>query len=66
MRLEWTAPGGTCSVTGYGIYRGTLPITSSSDYDHLYLICNHNNTTYDTSIGYENYYYLVVPSNDTT
>jgi V8-like Glu-specific endopeptidase len=63
LNLNWTPPGGTCEVSGYGIYRGTLPITSSNDYDHAYLACNYANTSYQTNIGSENYYFLVVPSN---
>ncbi len=64
LNLTWSAPGGTCEVTGYGIYRGTLPITSSSDYDHNYLECNHSSTNYQTNLDTGSYYYLIVPSNN--
>lgn len=66
LRLQWTAPGGTCNVSGYGIYRGTLPIASSGDYNHLNLECDYNDTTYDLNMGSGDYYYLIVPSNAST
>jgi hypothetical protein len=58
--LNWNAPGGTCAVTGYGIYRGTLPISS---YDHESLNCSVTDLYYVDSFAGDNQYYLVVPYN---
>jgi hypothetical protein len=62
-RLSWQAPGGTCAVTGYGIYRGTLPITP---YNHEPRECSVTGTNYTDAGAGGNYYYLVVPHNDNT
>jgi hypothetical protein len=60
--LSWTAPGGTCNVTAYGIYRGNLPI--SGNYDHAPVSCNVTNLTYTDPSAPNSYYYLVVPHNE--
>ncbi|OGF64131.1 MAG: hypothetical protein A2Y62_19765 [Candidatus Fischerbacteria bacterium RBG_13_37_8] len=60
--LNWTAPGGTCQTTGYGLYRGTLPL---STYSHAAIDCTitANNTTTPQQSGSN--YYLIVPLNTT-
>ncbi len=60
VTLSWTAPGGSCSVTGYGVYRGSLPM---SGYDHASLSCAATGTTYTDVDPTGSYYYLVVPLN---
>ena len=60
--LNWTAVGGTCTVTGYGIYRGALPWTA---YNHASINCATAGTTYTDSTATNSYYYLVVPYNAT-
>lgn len=58
--LTWQAPGGTCTVSSYGIYRGTLPFAG---YDHAYLTCDNGPTSYADNNATSSYYYLVVPNN---
>jgi hypothetical protein len=60
--LNWQAPGGTCTLTGYGVYRGSLPW---SGYNHTPLSCTVplSNTTYTDVNPTSSYYYLVVPQN---
>ncbi|OGF68079.1 MAG: hypothetical protein A2Y62_19690 [Candidatus Fischerbacteria bacterium RBG_13_37_8] len=58
--LNWTAPGGSCTVTAYGVYRGSLPFTA---YNHTQLNCNVAGTTHTDSSATNSYYYLVVPNN---
>lgn len=58
--LSWTAPGGSCVVSSYGVYRGALPWAS---YDHASLSCTVGGTTYTDASATDNYYYLVVPAN---
>jgi len=58
--LKWSVPGGTCTVTGYGVYRGTLPWTM---YNHAQLNCIVTGTTYTDASATLSYYYLVVPLN---
>lgn len=58
--LNWTAPAEACSVTGYGIYRGTLPFSS---YDHQSVNCSVTDLTYTDSFSGAAQYYLVVPNN---
>jgi len=61
LALSWSAPGGTCLTTDYGIYRGSLPF---STYDHAYLTCTTSNTTsYSVAAGANSSYYLVVAQN---
>jgi fibronectin type 3 domain-containing protein len=60
--LNWQAPGGTCSVTGYGIYRGQLPWTQ---YNHASLDCSVSSTSYTDTTASNSHYYLVVPLNNT-
>ena len=60
LSLAWTAPGGTCQVTGYGLYRGTLPWTG---YNHASVNCAITATSTTTAQGTGSYYYLIVPSN---
>jgi hypothetical protein len=60
--LDWTAPGGSCAVTGYGVYRGSLPMNG---YNHASLDCAVGGTTYTDVNPTGNYYYLVVPLNST-
>ena len=58
--LSWLAPGGSCAITGYGVYRGTLPV---HPYNHQSLECSVTDLSYiDTTSGSANYY-LVVPHN---
>ncbi|OGF67454.1 MAG: hypothetical protein A2Y62_14235 [Candidatus Fischerbacteria bacterium RBG_13_37_8] len=61
LSLAWTPPGGTCTVTGYGVYRGTLPIAA---YTHSSLSCTAS-TPYSTPQDTGSYYFLVVPQNST-
>ncbi|OGF59551.1 MAG: hypothetical protein A2Y62_03670 [Candidatus Fischerbacteria bacterium RBG_13_37_8] len=56
--LSWLAPGGTCSVTAYGIYRGTLPISA---YNHASQSCSVTGLNYTDAGATSSYYYLVVP-----
>ncbi len=63
LNLSWQAPGGTCDTTKYGVYRGTLPLTS---YNHAYLDCNVNSTSFSTSQDTGSYYFLVVPQNSSS
>lgn len=58
--LSWTAPSGSCTPTGYGVYRGTLPIAS---YDHSSLDCTVTDLVYEDLSSGDNQYYLVVPLN---
>lgn len=59
--LTWQAVGTPCAVTGYAVYRGSLPIAG---YDHMPLGCSVPVTTYTDSAAPGSYYYLVVPVND--
>ncbi len=59
--LNWQSPGGSCSNTGYGIFRGALPW---SGYNHTQLNCQITNTTYTDINPTGSYYYLVVPINN--
>ncbi len=61
--LNWQEPGGTCSVTSYGIYRGSLPFV---DYNHAYLECDVSTTSFTDQNTPESYYYLVVPNNSSS
>jgi len=58
--LNWAAPGATCDVKYYAVYRGDLPFSS---YDHNYIDCNVSGLTYVDSSPLDNGYYLVVPLN---
>ncbi len=60
--LSWQAPGGSCDVDAYGIYRGNLPWTG---YNHTQLNCSTTTTTYTDINPTSSYYYLVVPNNAT-
>jgi hypothetical protein len=60
LQLNWTAPGGTCEVTKYGVYRGTLPW---SGYNHAIVNCNVTGTSFTTAQDTGSYYFLVVPQN---
>ncbi|OGF63648.1 MAG: hypothetical protein A2Y62_02025 [Candidatus Fischerbacteria bacterium RBG_13_37_8] len=60
LNLAWTAPGGTCVPTGYGLYRGALPFTV---YNHASLNCAITGTSTSTAQDTGSYYYLVVPLN---
>jgi hypothetical protein len=62
-RLQWQVPGGTCAVTGYGIYRGTFPIFP---YNHQSLDCTVTVLNYTDGSAGGNQYYLVVPLNTYT
>jgi len=62
LNLAWTAPGGTCAPTGYGLYRGTLPWTA---YNHASVSCSITTTSTSTAAGAGSYYYLIVPSTTT-
>lgn len=59
--LDWNNVGGFCSVSGYSIYRGTLPI---SNYDHTSIDCNNMNLIYTDLFSTGDHYYLVVPQNN--
>ncbi|OGF62576.1 MAG: hypothetical protein A2Y62_11735 [Candidatus Fischerbacteria bacterium RBG_13_37_8] len=61
LLLNWTPPGGTCIVTGYGVYRGTLPLSA---YNHASLSCTAS-APYSTPQDTGSYYFLVVPQNST-
>ncbi len=61
LTLTWQAPGGTCQITGYGLYRGTLPFTS---YNHESIACNLTSTTTSTAQQSGSNYYLIVPMNE--
>jgi hypothetical protein len=58
--LSWQAPDGTCTVSGYGIYRGSLPLSA---YDHVSLSCAVTGLHYTDTAAASSYYYLVVPLN---
>ncbi|OGF67360.1 MAG: hypothetical protein A2Y62_06220 [Candidatus Fischerbacteria bacterium RBG_13_37_8] len=62
LNLTWVAPGGTCTTTGYGVYRGTLPLTA---YNHASLSCAVTGTSFSTAQDTGSYYFLVVPLNTT-
>jgi trimeric autotransporter adhesin len=62
LNLSWTAPGGTCTVTGYGLYRGTLPWTG---YNHASIDCTITTTSTTTPQQSGSNYYLIVPLNAT-
>ncbi len=62
INLNWQQPGGTCTVTGYGIYRGSLPWTA---YNHASYDCTVISESFTDSNAPESYYYLVVPLNTT-
>jgi Immune inhibitor A-like, MAM domain len=62
LNLSWSAPGGTCLVTGYGLYRGTLPWTG---YNHAMLSCAIATTSTTTPQQAGSNYYLIVPLNST-
>jgi len=59
-RLSWAAPSGGCSVTGYGVYRGTFPIYP---YNHEALDCAVPDSYFVDSTAGDNQYYLLVPNN---
>ncbi len=63
--LTWQAVGGTCTVTGYELYRGTLNPTGSFAYNHDDLNCNISTTNTTISQDTGSYYYLIVPKNTT-
>ena len=63
LSLSWQVPGGTCQVTGYGVYRGILPWTA---YNYASLTCAATGTTYSTPQDTGSYYFVVVPNNSTT
>jgi len=58
--MEWNAPVGSCPATGYGVYRGTLPIVS---YDHASLNCGVTDLFFTDFFSGSANYYLVVPNN---
>lgn len=58
--LNWKAPGGTCAVSAYGIYRGSFPIFP---YNHEYLDCAVTELSYPDTTAGDSQYYLVVPLN---
>jgi len=60
--LTWQAVGGSCSVVGYEVYRGSLPWTG---YNHAQLNCAVSSTTYTDTTATSSHYYLVVPYNAT-
>ncbi len=59
--LNWSSTSGTCYSTAYNIYRGSLPFTT---YNHDYLACNLNDTSFMDTPPDESYYYLIVPQNE--
>jgi len=59
-RLSWAAPPGGCSVTGYGVYRGTFPIFP---YNYQALDCAVPDSYFVDSTAGENQYYILVPNN---
>lgn len=61
VMLNWQVPGGTCEVTGYGIYKGNLPWTG---YNHSSADCSITTTSYTDLNPTGSYYYLVVPLNN--
>jgi len=62
LTLTWTAPGGACVTSDYGVYRGNLPWTG---YNHSYYICSTGGAT-SVIIGadQDSYYYVVVAQHD--
>ena len=60
LSLNWTAPGGTCEITGYGLYRGTLPWTA---YNHASVSCSITAPPATIPQDTDSYYYLIVPNN---
>jgi len=56
LQLNWFYDNGCC-LSGFAIYRGSLPFTS---YNHLPLDCAVSSTYYQTPIGSDSYYFLVV------
>jgi len=61
--LNWQAPGGSCNVSAYGVYRGT--IQSPWSYNYSSLTCTATTTSYTTAADTGNYYFIVVPLNTT-
>ena len=61
--LNWSAVTGSCDVTGYGVYRGSLPWTG---YNHASRTCSASCCTYSDFSAPENSYYLVIPLNPTS
>ena len=43
LTLTWTAPGGACMTSDYGVYRGSLPWTG---YNHSYYTCSTGGSTF--------------------
>jgi uncharacterized repeat protein (TIGR01451 family) len=63
LNLNW---GSVCNASDYSIYRGTLPILSSSSYNHDQLICSTDGaTSYLINSDADSYYFLVVANNNT-
>ena len=58
--LNWGAPADPCTVSGYGIYRGTFPV---HPYNHASISCAVTGTSYTDPSSGDNQYYLVVPLN---
>lgn len=62
LQLSWSAPGGTCVTSNYGIYRGNL---LWSAYNHSPVLCNTGGTTSATvPMDSGSYYYLVAAQNE--
>jgi hypothetical protein len=63
LNLSWQAPGGSCSVSGYELYRGTLSSTGGFTYNHDDINCNITGTSTTISQDSGSSYYLIVPKN---
>ncbi|GEM_PF-2009633 len=61
LLIDWGPPGGSCTVTNYGIYRGTL----GTWYDHTQIDCDDAGGDTQEIVGMPagNAYFLVVPFN---
>jgi hypothetical protein len=60
LNLNWSDPLSPCTVTGYGLYRGTLPW---SGYNHASVNCTITSTSTSTPQQSGSNYYLIVPLN---
>ena len=57
LNLNWQ-PNSLCTVSGYGLYRGTLPWTA---YNHASVNCSITGTSTNTPQDTGSYFYLIVP-----
>lgn len=61
-RLTWVAPGGSCTASGFGVYRGSFPVFP---YAYEALDCAVPDGYFADATSGDNQYYLVVPQGAT-